>query len=180
MRLQEGDGLGLHGPSPSSDHFADVRAALLEMDFGDYRKGILAGWGLDKRDATADLRLIEFCLSLPLEMLMAGGERRPLARAALADRLPSEVLGERRKGYQAANWHLGLTRDRSAIAELIERIAADEEARSLIDVAALRGLLAEWPDGGWHRPQIVARYRLSMLQALAAGHFVLAARRPAA
>lgn len=179
MRLEEEDGVGLHSPRPSKDHFADVRTALLQMDFGDYRKGILAGWGLDKRDATADVRLIEFCLSLPLEMLMAGGERRPLARAALADRLPDEVLNERRKGYQGSNWHVGLTRERPAVAALIEQLAADEEARSLIDVAALRGLVAEWPEDGWERPQIVARYRLAMLQALAAGHFVLAARRAA-
>jgi asparagine synthase (glutamine-hydrolysing) len=149
------------------------------MDFGDYRKGILAGWGLDKRDATADLRLIEFCLSLPLDMLMAQGTRRPLARAALADRLPRAVLEERRKGYQGADWHVGLTRDRPRIAELIERIAADEEASSVIDVASLRHLLEAWPEGGWHRPETVAGYRVGMLQALAGGHFLLAARHPA-
>jgi asparagine synthase (glutamine-hydrolysing) len=169
--------LGL--PRPPSDHFADAGAAFSEMDFGDYRKGILAGWGIDKRDATADLRLIEFCLSLPLEMLMAEGTRRPLARAALADRLPPAVLDERRKGYQAADWHLGLSRDRPRIAELIERIAADDEASSVIDVASLRGLLESWPEGGWHRPETIARYRVGMLQALAAGHFLLAARQSA-
>jgi asparagine synthase (glutamine-hydrolysing) len=178
-RLETELGLRLDLQRPPSDHFADAREALSEMDFGDYRKGILAGWGIDKRDATADLRLIEFCLSLPLEMLMADGTRRPLARAALADRLPQAVLDERRKGYQAADWHVGLSRDRPRIAELIERIAADEEASSVVDVACLRGLLESWPEGGWHRPEIVARYRVGMLQALAAGHFLLSARQPA-
>jgi asparagine synthase (glutamine-hydrolysing) len=41
-------------------------STYLSLDFGEYRKGILGRWCVDKRDATADRRLIEFCLSLPL------------------------------------------------------------------------------------------------------------------
>src|SRR5437763_9947232 len=120
------------------------------MDFGQYRKGILGGWGIDKRDATADRRLVEFCLSLPLDMLLSKGERRPLARAALADRLPAEVLDAKGKGYQAADWHEALTRDRPAIAALVERVADDETASSVVDVDWLRAALADWPSGGWN------------------------------
>ncbi len=52
------------------DNFQGTVDGLFAMDWGEYRKGVLGGWGLDKRDATADTRLIEFCLSLPLDLLL--------------------------------------------------------------------------------------------------------------
>lgn len=157
-------------------YFDNVLQALSEMDFGEYRKGILGGWGIDKRDATADRRLIEFCLSLPLDMLLDQGERRPLARRALADRLPAEVLDERRKGYQNPDWSLALTADRDSVRRLVDKIAADAEAAAIIDVDALRRLLRDWPAGGWSDPRVIAEYRGALLRALAAGRFVLNAR----
>lgn len=157
--------------------FDDAADALLAMDWGEHRKGILGGWGLDKRDPTADVRLIDFCLSLPLDMLMKGGERRPLARAALADRVAAAVLDERRKGYQSADWHVGLTRDRGSAARLLNAMAADPTASSLIDVERLRALVRSWPGGGWDDPRIIGDYRIGLLKGLTAGHFVLAAGR---
>jgi asparagine synthase (glutamine-hydrolysing) len=161
-------------PKNLFDHAA---AALLEMDWGEYRKGILGGWGVDKRDPTADVRLIDFCLSLPLDMLMKGGVRRPLARAALSDRVAPAVLDQRRKGYQSADWHVGLTRDRARIADLLEAMAADETASRLIDVDRLRGLVRNWPAGSWEDPRIMADYRVGLLKGITAGHFILAAGR---
>ncbi|HEX2764767.1 MAG TPA: asparagine synthase-related protein [Allosphingosinicella sp.] len=171
---QSGFSLGVARPPKSC--FAAAQAAFCDMDLGEYRKGVLGGWGIDKRDATADRRLIEFCLSLPLDMLMKKGERRPLARAALADRLPLAVLQEHRKGYQASDWHIGLTRALPEINVLIEEIAADPEASSLVDVERLRSLVHAWPDRDWETPETIASYRVALLQGLAAGHFILAAR----
>jgi asparagine synthase (glutamine-hydrolysing) len=147
------------------------------MDWGEHRKGILGGWGLDKRDPTADPRLIDFCLNLPLDMLMKDGVRRPLARAALADRVAPAVLDERRKGYQGADWHQGLGRDLAGIARLLDAIAADETASRLIDVERLRRSVSHWPSGGWDDPRIVGEYRIALLKGLTAGHFIVAARR---
>ena len=155
--------------------FDDAVDALLAMDWGEHRKGILGGWGIDKRDPTADVRLIDFCLSLPLDMLMKGGERRPLARAALADRVAPAVLDERRKGYQSGDWHVGLTRDRAAVARLLDAMAENSTAASLIDVERLRGQVRNWPDGGWEDPRIIGDYRIGLLKGLTAGHFILAA-----
>lgn len=158
-------------------YFEQAAAALMEMDWGEHRKGILGGWGIDKRDPTADPRLIDFCLSLPLDMLMKDGVRRPLARAALADRVAPAVLDERRKGYQSADWHEGLTRDRSGAARLVEAIASDETASRLIDVERLRALVRDWPQAGWEDPAIMGAYRIGLLKGLTAGHFILAAGR---
>jgi asparagine synthase (glutamine-hydrolysing) len=168
-------------PTGSADrtntYFEQAAAAIMEMDWGEYRKGILGGWGIDKRDPTADPRLIDFCLSLPLDMLMKDGTRRPLARAALADRVAPEVLAERRKGYQSADWHEGLTSDVAGVARLIEAMAADETASRLIDADRLRALVRAWPVSGWDDPRIMGAYRIGLLKGLTAGHFILAAGR---
>ncbi|HEX4737413.1 MAG TPA: asparagine synthase-related protein [Allosphingosinicella sp.] len=158
------------------DNFAATLQAFRHYDFGELRKGTLAGWGIDERDPTADRRLIEFCLSLPIEMLLKDGERRPLAHAALSDRLPRALLDETRKGYQAADWHEGMTRHRSEISQLLDRIAADPVAARLLDLESLRRWLRDWPSGGWEKPEVMARYRGALLTALSAGHFILAAR----
>lgn len=157
------------------DNFERTVRALSEMDFGEYRKGIFGGWGIDKRDATADIRLVEFCLSLPVEMLANEGVRRPLARAALADRLPPEVLDEKRKGYQAGDWHRGMSEHLPKIAALIEQIGADPVASSLVDVDRLRDWVRDWPTGGWDRLDVIGRYRTALPQALNAGLFAMAA-----
>jgi asparagine synthase (glutamine-hydrolysing) len=150
---------------------------MSHYDNGYENAGIFAGWGLDRRDPTADRRLVEFCLSLPLEMLLKDGERRPLARAALSDRLPPEVLDERRKGYQAADWHEGLTAARPAIRDMVEEFARDGLASSLLDIPTLRRWIEHWPEAEWEDRQVMARYRGALLNALSAGHFVLHASR---
>jgi asparagine synthase (glutamine-hydrolysing) len=164
----------IFGRQPRS-HFARLRDALQNRDFGDHRKGTLAMWAIDERDPTADRRLAEFCLSLPLEMLLKNGERRPLTKAVLSDRLPPAVLEQKGKGYQAADWHEGLTRNRKPILDLIEEISADRMAASLIDLEAMRRWILEWPTGDWSDARTTARYRNALLVGLSAGHFALRA-----
>ncbi|MEM7188065.1 MAG: asparagine synthase-related protein [Pseudomonadota bacterium] len=87
------------------------------VDLGVYLKGMLAGWGIDECDPTADKDLFELCLSIPDDIYHRNGQSRALARAMLADRLPESVLAERRRGYQSPDWrqsvHAGLTALRS-------------------------------------------------------------------
>jgi asparagine synthase (glutamine-hydrolysing) len=158
-------------------HYGRLADALGHRDYGDYRKGALAGWGIDERDPTADRRLAEFCLSLPLDMLLKDGERRPLARAALEDRVPAAILAQRGKGYQAADWHEGMTANRQPILDLIEEIASDSMAASLLDLEAMRAWVLDWPSGGWEDGRVMARYRTALLVGLSAGHFALRANR---
>src|SRR5205085_7805954 len=98
--------------------------ALTRMDLSLYAKGALGRFGVDVRDPLTDRRLVEFCLAVPIERLSAGGRLRGLARLALADRLPASTFERRTRGYQAADWHEGLTADRSAVARDLDRIAA--------------------------------------------------------
>lgn len=172
---REREGVGL--ARRPRNYYEAISEGLMGLDHGDFRKGALGGWGLDERDPTADRQLIDFCLSLPIDMILKNGVRRPLARAALSDRLPAAVLDERRKGLQAADWHEGLTGSRAEMLGLVEEMAGDDRVNALLDIASLRRWLRDWPTSGWNDPVIVNRYRRALPIAITAGHFILSTTR---
>jgi len=157
---------------PWNDGFAMRLWVLNRVDRANHHKGTLAGWGLDRRDPTADKRLVEYCLSIPTEQFVAGGVPRALARRALADRLPPAVLNEQKKGYQAADWHEGLTAARDEIAAELDRLAACPAAAKLLDIDRMKALVTNWPASGWERDDVIRPYRLALLRGIAAGHFL--------
>lgn len=146
--------------------------AIRRGDRGCVQKGILAGWGIDMRDPTADRRLLEFCLATPTDQFMRDGVPRALARRALADRLPAAVLNEPLKGYQAADWHEGLSAARDEVAAEVERLAACAPASAALATERMRQLVADWPQSGWDRHEVMEPYRLALLRGLSAGHFL--------
>ena len=77
------------------------------------------GWKLDFRDPTMDRRVVEFCLTVPLEQFVRGGKLRSLVRRAMAGRLPETTLNRMQRGQQSADWYESLTRLRpQMLAEL--------------------------------------------------------------
>lgn len=162
---------------PRTDPFAARLWVLRRIDFGNMRQGVLAGWGIDLRDPTADRRLVEFCLSLPAEAFLVDGEPRGLARLAFADRVAAPVFAERRRGYQFADWHEGLTRARPEISEEIGRLAEVPGAANMLDLPRMRQLAEDWPTGGWEAPAVEARYRFALLRGVVSGHFLRKASR---
>lgn len=141
-------------------------------DRGNYNKGVLATHGLDVRDPTADRRVLEFCLAIPAEQFALNGVPRSLARRAFADRLPAAVLGERRIGYQGADWYAALRADADLLAAEVERIAADPGASALIDIDRMRHLVATMPGSVAEDEACRTLYRSALLRALSAGHFI--------
>jgi asparagine synthase (glutamine-hydrolysing) len=162
---------------PRKSAFETRLWVLRRADTGNYNKGVLAGWGIDQRDPTADRRLVEYCLSLPMEAYLADGEMRVLAKRALADRLPAAVLAERRKGLQAIDWHEGLTASRDDLRREIARLAKIPAAAATLDLARMQRLVEDWPESGWERREISSAYRLALLRGAAAGHFLRKALR---
>jgi len=157
---------------PSGNSRETRMRALAGRDPGNFYKGMLAGYGTDQRDATADRRLVELCLSIPDDQYLRGGRMRALARDAFADRLPPEILNESRKGLQAADWYEGLTAARSDAAEEVERLDALPAAHRLLDVERMRRLLGDMPQGGWQSHKTQRLYRLALLRGISAGHFL--------
>lgn len=157
---------------PWSDGIAMRLWVMRRAELGNFQKGALALWGIDNRDPTADRRLIEFCLSVPTGEFVRNGMTRALARRALADRIPAEVLGESRKGYQAVDWHERLTASRQQVAAELDRITNCGPAARVIDIDRLRALIANWPAGEWEREAVIQPYRLALLRGISAGHFL--------
>jgi asparagine synthase (glutamine-hydrolysing) len=146
--------------------------ALRRYDPGNHNKGMLAGWGIDFRDPTADRELLEFCLRVPDRQFVLGGQPRSLARRALKGRVPAEVVSETRKGLQGADWYVALDRSRGDVEEELRRIVDCAPAAGILDAGKLQSLVRKWPEGGWQDPAVERAYRNALLKAVSAGHFV--------
>lgn len=156
----------------------DLRVwCMRRVDPGNYNKGFLGGWGIDTRDPTADKRLVEYCLRIPIEGYFADGEPRALARSALADRVPREVLNGHRMGYQAADWHEGLTAGHGEVLAELEQLARCAPAARSLDLERMQALARNWPDSRWHSWEVKQAYRFALLRGISAGHFLRKATR---
>jgi asparagine synthase (glutamine-hydrolysing) len=157
---------------PRRDGIAGRLWVIGRTDSGNYLKGTLAGWQIDQRDPTSDRRLMEFCLRVPDEQYLAGGVPRSLVRRAFADRLPPEVTGEIRKGYQSADWHEGVCAAADELRDEVGRIGSVPAATGLLDVDRMKGLLHDLPTGSWHSDPVTRQYRLALLRGISVGHFI--------
>lgn len=142
------------------------------VDFGVLNKGILAGWGIDVRDPTADRELVEFCLTLPDDIFRRDGWNRALARRMFGPRLPDIVTKECRRGYQAADWRSNLIDARSELAAELERVSGVQMVQQLISVADLKASLAALDNDVSLGRADELRLRRGALRGLAAAHFI--------
>ena len=123
--------------------FAWARAAArFSSEQGLVRRALT---GITTTSPFEDRRVWDFCLGLPPEMFILDGRPRGFARRLFADRLPAEIVGNPRKGDQGAEWFHKLTLRRDALAAEAEGLAASPLAGRFIDIAGLRGLIADWP-----------------------------------
>jgi asparagine synthase (glutamine-hydrolysing) len=116
--------------------------------------------------------LVELCLSIPVEQYLAKGVPRALARRVLADRLPAQVTGEMRKGFQGADWHVGLVADWKQVEAEMALIAAAPAARRLLDLPRLQRLVDAPRARDWDSDESQVAYRFALLRGLSAGHFL--------
>ena len=163
-----------NAPIPGWDSVALRIRGLTGVDYGNYHHGMLAGWGIDLRDPTSDRRLVDFCLAIPDDQFLRDGVPRNLARRVAAELLPPALLSERRRGYQAADWSVGLAGERDRVGREVERAAAHGELRRLLDVDRMRELVERWPKD-WSDPSLRPSYRLALMRALSAADFVFRA-----
>jgi len=101
--------------------------------------------GFTVRSPHAERRLLEFALTVPESLYCRDGVPRSFARAVFADRLPPEILGERRRGAQGGAWFRRLDVRRHDIAKEVEELESSPTARRLLDLPRLKKLVGEWP-----------------------------------
>ena len=101
--------------------------------------------GIARRSPLGDRRLLEFVLSVPEPMFRRDGVPRSFARRVLADRLPREIVDERRRGVAETAWFRPLDAQRETIGRDLERIEASPLASRILDIPRLKRLMDEWP-----------------------------------
>jgi len=130
-------------------------------------------FGLERRDPTADRRLIEFHLSLPPELYQRKGQRAWLLKEMMAGHLPDEILHSQSTGYQAADWYLSVQRDRLPIREMVEAVKASVGPDRYIDTEFLLEAIDSLPSTAeWQSLQARQKWRLRLLQGLSVACFV--------
>lgn len=159
----------LDSRTASANPYEDRLRVIRLNDLGVHRKAATAD-GVEEFDVMSDRRLIEFSLRLPREQLFKDGRPRPLAHAALSDRVPQSVLNLQVRGMQGTDWHLRISQQKAQ--EVLETISAESVVGELIDLARLRAAIDAWPSGDWNSYPVFRTYRDGVTGALATGIFL--------
>ena len=135
--------------------------------------------GVQMRAPMADRRLVEWCLGIPDEQYLSGGESRRLMRRMMQDRLPPQTLNGPR-GRSGADWHLLATRELPEIRATLEGWRSEPAIAERLDIERCLRLVDAWPQTTPvarqdHPDHLFIRHGLD--QALAAGRFIRWAER---
>ena len=111
-----------------------------------YIGGLRSVHGVDIRDPLADPRLIEWCGSIPHDQFILAGEERSLIKRLTKGILPEDIrLQSHGKGFQPADAHLRMTRDRQRIQSDIAQFMLNDELASLVDLDRMAEIAENWP-----------------------------------
>lgn len=127
--------------------------------------------GVIRHDPTGDRRVVEYCLSVPLECYCENGVPRSLIRNAMVDRLPETVRSERRRGLQAADCAKHFLQEKAEAFAEIERLKHCELATRVLDLKAMEQML-HYTDAQIATQQGMLLYWPKLLRALSLGRFV--------
>ncbi|WP_029192445.1 asparagine synthase-related protein [Paenibacillus harenae] len=95
--------------------------------------------GIWERDATSDVRLIKFCLSIPVEQYVKDGYGRSLIRRATKDILPDKVrLNQRTRGVQGMDWVHRIIPRWPSIREELRTLCKDEQASRYLNLMQVK------------------------------------------
>ena len=95
-------------------------------------------FGLEVRDPTADIRLLEFCMGIPDEQHTFNGGERMLLRRAMSGILPDEVRWNPRRGRQAADVALRLTSFRDEVHRELDYMESEPVINRYLECPAIR------------------------------------------
>lgn len=159
--------------SVSLDGRDALRTLLANRDSSDTSMASQGGWQLDSRDPTYDRRVIEFCLTVPLEEFMRGGQLRSLARRAMVGRLPASTLKRTTRGLQSADWYLNLAAVRGRMGMEVERLRSSPLASRMLDLQRMSSLIENWPSDGFERYEVMSSHHIALTRGLSVGRFLM-------
>ena len=105
--------------------------------------------GMVIRDPTCDIRVFEFCLSVPIEVFVnSEPATRRLARSYLSDMLPMEMLPESaHRGRQSGDWYERISARLEPILDEMEHVFSSERSPGIIDAAAALAATGKYRKG---------------------------------
>jgi asparagine synthase (glutamine-hydrolysing) len=157
----------------STDGRTMLRTLLEYGDISDTPVAAQGGWQLDFRDPTYDRRIVEFCLTVPLEEFLRGGQLRSLVRRAMEGRLPPSTLRRTQRGRQSADWYVNMEAIRGRMAAEVERLQSSPLASRMLDLARMRSLIENWPSSGFERLDVNRSYHIALSRGFSVGRFLL-------
>lgn len=125
------------------------------------------------RDPTSYRPLVELCLGIPDDQFIRDGESRWLARRMLRGVVPDQVLDDRRRGVQAADWHLRLGRQRSELRHELDELSRDPAMAHRLNLPALTAALEAWPETTPTRADVIGiRLQHALPRAVTTARFI--------
>lgn len=145
------------------------KKALTRLDSAEYDKGRLALSGVDGRDPTADIRLISYCQSIPVEQFNKNGTNRWLLRRTLARYWPSAIINSRTKGKQGADWQYKTNKERHEFYREFKLFQKQPLACSLLDMSFIQNQLEAFSSPNQSSE---TQKNFKLLRLIAIGHFI--------
>ncbi len=129
--------------------------------------------GIETRDPLDDVRLIEFCLSIPDDQFLRAGQTRWLARRLLrAAGAPPEISENRARGAWSMDWFARLETRRPFLEAEIALLRQSPAASRLLDPDRLARLVANWPANSAEAQALRPELEFMLNRALHVGAFI--------
>lgn len=95
-------------------------------------------FGIELRDPTADLNVIEYCLSIPNEAFFTGAIKgKSVLRNMMKNHLPHEVLNSPKKGLQSSDLVERFRNDQEGVENLIAHLSKHAQVKEIFDLASM-------------------------------------------
>ncbi|WP_418041180.1 asparagine synthase-related protein [Paenibacillus xylanilyticus] len=107
-----------------------------------------------ERDPTSDARVIQFCLSVPIEQYVSKGTDRSLIRRATSPELPDKVrLNQRVRGIQPADWLHRMIPDWGSFTAEVQTLCSDSRVAGILNTDRIQLALKNIPQP---RPELAS------------------------
>lgn len=103
------------------------KTGAMWQESGDY-------FGLNIYDPTLDLKLLEFCFGIPENQFYRQDNERFLIRRLMKNKLPQEIIDNRKKGKQSADIILRLKNAFFCYNDLVEKMKGSDLCSQIIDL----------------------------------------------
>ncbi|MBF0406667.1 MAG: hypothetical protein HQM10_04890 [Candidatus Riflebacteria bacterium] len=95
-------------------------------------------FGIEVRDPTVDLRLLEFCLRIPNNEYNHNGNTRAVIRRAMNGIIPDEVRLNQIRGKQSADFGLRMLNDADEVEKELKEMENSKLVKQYIEVSTMR------------------------------------------